>query len=118
MLKIAVQKSERISKPFLELLSQCGLKVEGVNSKLYYKFHQLPIELFFIRGSDIPTLLKENFDIAILGKDSFFEYNLPEFCEIVKNLGFAKARLSFAGKAMNSFTKNDLNGKKIATTEC
>jgi ATP phosphoribosyltransferase len=116
MLKIAVQKSERISKPFLELLSQCGLKVEGVNSKLYYKFHQLPIELFFIRGSDIPTLLKENFDIAILGKDSFFEYNLPEFCEIVKNLGFAKARLSFAGKAMNSFTKNDLNGKKIATS--
>jgi len=116
MLKIAVQKSERISKPFLELLSQCGLKVEGLNSKLYYKFDQLPIELFFIRGSDIPTLLKENFDIAILGKDSFFEYNLPDFCEIVKNLGFAKARLSFAGKAMNSFTKNDLNGKKIATS--
>jgi ATP phosphoribosyltransferase len=116
MLKIAVQKSERISKPFLELLSRCGLKVEGANSKLYYKFHQLPIELFFIRGSDIPTLLKENFDIAILGKDSFFEYNLPDFCEIVKNLGFAKARLSFAGKAMNSFTKNDLNGKKIATS--
>lgn len=116
MLKIAVQKSERISKPFLELLSRCGLKVEGANSKLYYKFHQLPIELFFIRGSDIPTLLKENFDIAILGKDSFFEYNLPEFCEIVKNLGFAKARLSFAGKTTNDLTKNNLNGKKIATS--
>lgn len=116
MLKIAVQKSERISKPFLELLAQCGLKVEGANSKLYYKFDQLQIELFFIRGSDIPTLLKENFDIAILGKDSFLEYNLPDFCEIVKNLGFAKARLSFAGQYSEKFTKNDLNSKKIATS--
>jgi ATP phosphoribosyltransferase len=116
MLKVAVQKSERISKPFLELLSKCGLKIEGANSKLYYKFDQLPIELFFIRGSDIPTLLKENFDLAILGKDSFFEYNLPEFCEIQKNLGFAKARLSFAGKTAENFMKNDLNGKKIATS--
>ena len=116
MLKIAVQKSERISKPFLELLAKCGLKVEGLNSKLYYKFHQLPIELFFIRGSDIPTLLKENFDIAILGNDSFFEYNLPDFCEIVKNLDFAKARLSFAGKSSEKLTQNALHGKKIATS--
>ncbi len=115
MLKIAVQKSERISKPFLDLLAKCGLKTEGIQSKLYYKFSQLPIELYFIRGSDIPALLKENFDIAILGKDSFLEYKLAEFCEITKNLGFAKARLSFAGKS-GEFSKSAINGKRIATS--
>lgn len=113
MLKIAVQKSDRISKGFLELLSKCSLKTEGVQSKLYCKFSQLPIELYFVRGSDISALLEEKFDIAILGKDSFLEYNLENITDVKQELDFAKCRLSFAGREKNTF---NLNNKKIATS--
>lgn len=113
MLKIAVQKSDRISKGFLELLSKCGMKIDGMQSKLYCKFSELPIELYFIRGSDISSLLEEKFDVAILGRDSFLEYNLDQFCEIKKDLDFAKCRLSFASK--KNFDGN-LNDKTIATS--
>lgn len=113
MLKIAVQKSERITKGFLDLLSKCGLKVEENKSKLYYKFSELPIELYFIRGSDVSSLLQNKFDVAVIGKDSFLEYKLNEISVIKKELDFAKCRLSFAGRNSENF---NLNGKTIATS--
>jgi ATP phosphoribosyltransferase len=113
MLKIAVQKSDRISKGFLDLLSKCGLKIEGNQSKLYCKFNELPIELYFIRGSDIPALLENKFDIAVLGQDSFLEYELNKISKITKELNFAKCRLSFAGKNKENL---DLKNKVIATS--
>lgn len=112
-LKIAVQKSDRISKGFLELLSKCGLKVEGHQSKLYLKFSELPIELYFIRGSDILALFNGKFDVAVIGKDSFLEYKLNDISEIKKELGYAKCRLSFAGKDKGN---SILEGKIIATS--
>ncbi len=115
MLKIAVQKSDRIAKGFLDLLGKCGFKVDDKQSRLYYKFYELPIELYFVRGSDIPALLNEQFDVAILGKDSFLEYNLNEVAKIEKELGFAKCHLSFAGRGgVKNF--EDLKGKNIATS--
>ncbi|QED23610.1 ATP phosphoribosyltransferase [Candidatus Deianiraea vastatrix] len=111
MLKIAVQKSDRISKGFLELLNKCGLNIDGNHSKLYCKFNELPIELYFVRGCDIPALLENKFDLAILGTDSFFEYNLHKTCQIKKELGFAKCRLSLAGK-----TNVNLQNSIIATS--
>lgn len=113
MLKIAVQKSDRISKGFLDLLSKCGLKIERNQSKLYCKFSELPIELYFVRGSDIPALLQNKFDIAVLGQDSFLEYNLDKISEVKKELGFANCRLSFAGRDRQNL---NLNNKIIATS--
>jgi ATP phosphoribosyltransferase len=113
MLKIAVQKSDRISKGFLELLAKCGLKIEGSQSKLYCKFSELPIELYFVRGSDIPALLENKLDVAVLGQDSFLEYRLGKVTSIKKELGFAKCRLAFAGKDKENA---NLNGKTIATS--
>ena len=54
ILKIAVQKSDRISQDFLELLKSCGLSINGTQKKLYCKLEELPIELYFFRGNDIP----------------------------------------------------------------
>lgn len=113
MLKIAVQKSDRIAQGFLDLLSKCGLKAEGNRSKLYCKFMELPIELYFVRGCDIPALLDNKFDIAVLGQDSFLEYELNEVTQIKKELNFAKCRLSFAGRNVKDM---DLRNKIIATS--
>jgi ATP phosphoribosyltransferase len=119
MLKIAVQKSDRISKGFLELLNKCGLKIETNQSSLYCKFSELPIELFFVRGSDISALMQSKFDVAVIGKDSFLEYGLNEHSQIKKDLDFAKCRLCFAGKKpqfFKDFQPSDLNHKTIATS--
>ena len=117
-LKIAVQKSDRIANDFLDLMKDCGLNTYGVQKKLYCKIAELPIELYFVRGSDIPSLLQNQFDLAVLGEDSFLEYKLDKITNIAKRLNFAKCHLSFAGKNINknNFNLTILENKNIATT--
>ena len=105
-LKIAVQKSDRIANDFLNLLSNCGLQTSGAMKKLYCNFLDFPLEIYFVRGSDIPVLLKKQFDVAVLGMDSFLQYQMADTTEIVKNLGFSKCHLSFAGKKDNDVNWN------------
>lgn len=112
MLKIAVQKSDRISKGFLDLLQKCGLS-GGDKSKLYCKIEGLPIEIYFVRGSDIPALIANKFDVCVIGKDSFLEYELTNVGEIKQTLGFAKCRLCIAGSSREIVWGN---GVKIATS--
>ena len=116
-LKIAVQKSDRIANDFLSLLSNCGLQTSGTMKKLYCNFVDFPLEIYFVRGGDIPVLMQEQFDIAVLGMDSFLQYQMANNAEIVRQLGFSKCHLSFAGK--NSCQKWDiqqLQDKTIATS--
>ena len=116
-LKIAVQKSDRISNDFLNLMSNCGLSTYGSMKKLYCNFVDFPVEIYFVRGGDIPVLMNSQFDVAVLGMDSFLQYQMEKKTEIVKKLGFSKCHLSFAGK--NSFENWDiqqLTNKTIATS--
>ena len=116
MLKILVEKSDRISKDFLSLLSRCGFKTNENANKLYCKLNELPVEIYFVRGVDIPTLLENRFDIAVMGLSAVWEFNLLEKnIEILKKLNYSNCRLSFAGKDLADLP-NDLNGKTIATT--
>ena len=117
-LKIAVQKSDRIANDFLNLLSNCGLQTSGAMKKLYCNFLDFPLEIYFVRGSDIPVLLKKQFDVAVLGMDSFLQYQMADTTEIVKNLGFSKCHLSFAGKKDNDVNWNIqyLQNTNIATS--
>ena len=112
-LKIAVQKSDRIANDFLSLLANCGLQTSGAMKKLYCNFVDFPLEIYFVRGSDIPVLMQEQFDIAVLGMDSFLQYRMTEQTEITRQLGFSKCHLSFAGK--NSSENWDIAQLKNAT---
>lgn len=116
-LKIAVQKSDRIANDFLSLLSNCGLQTSGTMKKLYCNFVDFPVEIYFVRGNDIPVLMQEQFDIAVLGMDSFLQYQMANSAEIVRNLGFSKCHLSFAGKNSNeNWDIQQLQNKIIATS--
>ena len=116
-LKIAVQKSDRISNDFLNLLSNCGLSTGGVMKKLYCNFVDFPLEIYFVRGNDVPVLMQEQFDIAVLGMDSFLQYQMAENTEIVRKLGFSKCHLSFAGKNnCENWDIKQLQNKTIATS--
>lgn len=116
-LKIAVQKSDRIANDFLSLLSDCGLQTNGAMKKLYCNFVDFPLEIYFVRGGDIPVLMQEQFDIAVLGMDSFLQYQMANNAEIVRNLGFSKCHLSFAGKnSGENWDIQQLQNKTIATS--
>ena len=116
VLKILVEKSDRISKDFLSLLSRCGFKTNENANKLYCNLDELPVEIYFVRGVDIPTLLENRFDIAVMGLSAVWEFNLLEKnIEILKKLNYSNCRLSFAGKDLADLP-NGLNGKTIATT--
>ena len=116
-LKIAVQKSDRISDDFLSLLSNCGLQTSGTMKKLYCNFIDFPLEIYFVRGSDIPVLMDKQFEVAVLGMDSFLQYQMNTDTEIVRKLGFSKCHLSFAGKnSGENWDVRQLQNRTIATS--
>ena len=116
-LKIAVQKSDRIANDFLSLLADCGIQTSGAMKKLYCNFVDFPLEIYFVRGGDIPVLMQGQFDVAVLGMDSFLQYQMANSAEIVRQLGFSKCHLSFAGKnSGENWDIQQLQDKTIATS--
>lgn len=115
-LKIAVQKSDRIAKDFISLLQKCDIQMEETKTKLYCKYKELPIEIFFIRGIDIQNLMLKNFDCAVIGEDTFLENKMIDRCEIIKRLDFSKCHISIAGLLDKNFNIQKLQNKRIATT--
>ncbi|MBL6649592.1 MAG: ATP phosphoribosyltransferase [Flavobacteriaceae bacterium] len=115
-LKIAIQKSGRLNKDSLELLEKCGIKIDNYKDQLKASSSNFPIEVYFLRNSDIPKYIKDGVvDLAIIGENLLIEkdYNI----EIFQKLGFSKCKVSIAlpeSKEFNSI--NDLNNLKIATS--
>ena len=59
-IKVAVQKSGRLTEHSLELLQQCGLKYSRGRDQLIGFGENMPIDLLLVRDDDIPTLVREN----------------------------------------------------------
>lgn len=73
-LKIAIQKSGRLNEDSLQLLKSCGIKFDNGKDQLKVDVANFPIEILFLRNSDIPQYLEDGtVDIAIL---SLFLTNL------------------------------------------
>lgn len=115
-LKIAIQKSGRLSEKSLELLKECGIKIPDFKSKLKNSATNFPLEILFLRDDDIPKYVEQGIvDIGIIGENEVLEQEKD--IKVIKKLGFAKCRLSLA--VTNDSDCNDLSyfeGKKIATS--
>jgi len=116
MIKIAIQKSGRLNKYSLNLLKDCGILIENEKDQLKVVSRNFPVEVFFLRNSDIPQYLKDGvIDLAIIGENLLFEKGND--IEVVENLGFSKCRVSLAVPKNSSISNlKQLNGKKIATS--
>ena len=69
-LKIAIQKSGRLSEKSLELLKDCGIKLSNGDRKLKTEAQNFPIEVLFLRDDDIPQYVEQGVaDIGILGEN-------------------------------------------------
>lgn len=115
-LKIAIQKSGRLNEDSLKLLKDCGIKIDNGIDQLKVASTNFPLEVFFLRNSDIPQYLEDGVvDIAIVGENLLIEEQKELKIETL--LGFSKCKLSIAvPKGANYININDLEGKKIATS--
>ena len=116
MIKIAIQKSGRLNEGSLDLLKNCGVNLNNGKDQLKALSTNFPIEVFFLRNSDIPNYLRDGVvDLAIIGENLLIEKDakLP----ILEKLDFAKCRVSIAVPRGFKYKKiSDLNGIKIATS--
>jgi ATP phosphoribosyltransferase len=115
-LKLAVQKSGRLSEESLSLLRSCGLKIENGKDQLKIQVSNFPVEILFLRNSDIPQYLEDGVvDLAIVGENLLIEAQRD--LQIVRRLGFSKCRVSLAvPKEVESNEISFFQGKRIATS--
>ena len=115
-LKIAIQKSGRLNKDSLDLLSKCGIKIDNYKDQLKASSRNFPVEVYFLRNSDIPKYIKDGVvDLAIIGENLLIEKDYE--INVFEKLGFSKCKVSIA--VPNKFNFNsikDLNNVKIATS--
>ena len=122
-LKIAIQKSGRLSEKSFALLEKAGINLQKSKDQLLCRARNFPLDIFLVRDDDIPAFLVNDVcQLGILGQNNMLETKLldPQTfggLEQVIELGFGRCRLSIA-------TPNDmaydgvgsLAGKTIATS--
>ena len=115
VLKIAVQKSGRLNEKSLNLLSECGIKVQK-GGKLMSTATNFPLEVFYLRDDDIPQYVAEGVaDIGIVGENEYLEK--AENVDVINRPGFSKCRMSLAVKREVDYPGLEwFEGKKIATS--
>jgi ATP phosphoribosyltransferase len=114
-LKIAIQKSGRLYEDSLRLLKDCGIIISNGGNKLKTEAANFPIEVYFLRDDDIPQYVEDGVaDIGIAGENVVYEKRKQ--VEVLEKLGFGKCRLSIAVGKNENFSRQWLNGKRIATS--
>lgn len=115
-IQIAVQKSGRLLDGSLEILKECGIKVPKPQGQLKASVANFPMDLLFLRNSDIPQYVEDGVaDIAIIG-GNILEEQEPKV-KTVLPLGFSKCKVSLAAPKSSSISSvKDFEGKKIATS--
>lgn len=122
-LRIAMQKSGRLTEPALDLLNRCGLSFRQSRDKLFCFGEGEPVDLLLVRDDDIPGLIEQGVcDLGIVGRNVLNEYKsvtgdgvtaLTEW----RPLGFGRCRLSIAvPQDMDYREPQDLAGQRIATS--
>lgn len=115
-LKIAIQKSGRLNEESIQLLKDCGISIYNGNDQLRVTASNFPLEVYFLRNSDIPQYLIDGVvDIAVVGDNLLVEKG--KNIQVAEKLGFSKCKVSVA--VPKNFTYNsiqDLNGLRVATS--
>lgn len=116
-LKIAIQKSGRLNEDSLKILKECGISVSNGLDQLKATVRNFPMEIFYLRNSDIPQYLLDGVvDIAIIGENLLVEKDQGKI-QVVEKLNFSKCRVSLAvPKSFDYNSIEDLRGKRIATS--
>jgi ATP phosphoribosyltransferase len=123
--KIAVQKSGRLTDHSLSLLERCGLKFTKSKDQLFCYGENMPVDLLLVRDDDIPGLVSDDVcDLGIVGLNVVEEQRLNRHhngdaarFQQVFELEFGHCRLSIAAPDGVEFKgPESLNNSRIATS--
>lgn len=124
-LRLAIQKSGRLSTDSLDLLKSCGIKVKAPKEKLLLHSENFPIDVLFVRDDDIPQLVMDGVcDLGIVGTNVLEEAALERRTNgsaggysVSRALDFGGCRLALAIPEERPYTSlKDLQGLRIATS--
>ncbi len=115
-MKIALQKSGRLSNDSFELLRSCGLEFDLGSRALHTPCRNLDVDLLALRDDDIPEYVQDGVaDLGIVGRNLVIETG-ARVCTLME-LGFSACRLMICVPEHSRFTTvHDLNGSRIATS--
>lgn len=124
-LKVAIQKSGRLTDQSLDLLARCGLKYSRGKDQLVCYGENMPLDVLLVRDDDIPDLVEEDVcDLGVVGLNVVEEQRLALEARGVKAsfeqvgiLDYGRCRLSIAAPEDVPYAgPHSLEGKRIATT--
>jgi ATP phosphoribosyltransferase len=124
-IKIAVQKTGRLTDHSLHLLERCGLTFTQSKDQLFCYGENMPIDLLLVRDDDIPGLVADDVcDLGIVGLNIVEEKRLRlngegrrDSFKKVFDLDFGHCRLSIAAPENVEYRGiESLNNAKIATS--
>jgi ATP phosphoribosyltransferase len=121
-IRVAIQKSGRLSEKSLGLLQSCGLQFARSKDKLFWYGQDFPVDLLLVRDDDIPRMLLDGVcELGIVGEniaeEVMLERNGGNGLERLRPLRFGGCRLSLAVPENSSARgASDLNGARIATS--
>lgn len=124
-LRIAIQKSGRLSDDSIALLKAVGIKLQIRDRLLIAHSTNQPIDLLRVRDDDIPGLVMDGVvDLGFIGENELEEKmlerkasNKPHDFKTLRRLDYGGCRLSIAVPTEFSYDSvASLNGKKVATT--
>lgn len=115
-LRIAIQKSGRLTDKTISLLEGIGLKFDDYKRSLLVKCRNFDVELLLIRDDDIPEYVQDGVcDLGFVGANTVAEDQAD--VTILRGLDYGVCRLSLAAPKSGSIKKTeDFAGKKIATS--
>jgi len=115
-LRVAIQKSGRLSDGSRKLIAESGIEVEQIGAQLRSAAYNFPLELLYLRDDDIPEYVADSVvDAAVVGLNIVKEQERE--VRVIRGLGFGRCRLSIAvPKAFPYTGLQSLQGSKIATS--
>jgi len=124
-IKIAIQKTGRLTEHSIDLLERCGLKLTKSKDQLICYGENMPIDLLLVRDDDIPGLVADDVcDLGIVGLNVVEEKRLElaaggkaSAFKQVYALDFGHCRLALAAPDGTDYAgPESLHNRKIATS--
>ena len=124
-IKVAIQKSGRLTDRSLELLERCGLKYTRGRDQLIGFGENMPVDVLLVRDDDIPALVRDDVcDLGIVGMNvleerrlQFLADGLSDPFRVVRPLDYGRCRLAFGYPDDSEFrSTSQLEGRRIATS--
>ena len=124
-IKLAVQKSGRLTEHSLDLLQRCGLQYTRGRDQLIAFGENMPLDILLVRDDDIPGLVRDDVcDLGVVGLNIVEEARLAYAAEgttepfsVLRKLDYGHCRLSFGYPEQGAVQDaSQLGGQRIATS--